>query len=122
MIDIPKSTATVDVQLINTTTSIIIESAGFVQPVLPGHESLHLPTFCFLIHHRQSERAVLFDCGARKNWRDLPPSIVDVVAEADIQVEKSVDEILVDGGYDLERLNSIIWRYHPLVYHIHICS
>jgi hypothetical protein len=108
---IPKSIETVEVQLINTTTDIVIGSRGFVQPVLPGHEHLHLPTFCFLIQHKASSRVVLFDCGARKNWRDLPPSIVDIVAQADIQIEKSVDEILVEGGFELKNLNSIIWRY-----------
>ncbi|KAH6682824.1 beta-lactamase-like protein [Halenospora varia] len=111
MIDIPRSTQTVDVQLINTTTAITIKSTGFIQPILPGHEFLHLPTFCFLIRHRDFGREILFDCGARKNWRDLPPSIVDVIAEAEIHIEKSVDELLVEGGYDLKKLGSIIWSH-----------
>lgn len=112
MVFIPKSSKTVDVQLINTTASIIVGALGFVQPILPGHELLHLPTFCFLIRHKASKRTVLFDCGARKDWRQaLAPSIVDVVAQAEIRVEKNVDEILIDGGVDLEDINSIIWRY-----------
>ena len=115
MVTIPKSEEVVDVQLINTTTNITIESSGFVQPRIPGHEHLHLPTFCFLIKHRPSKRAVLFDCGARTNWRDLPPDIVAVIAQADIHIEKSVDEILTEGGFPLEDLNTVIWRFNSSV-------
>ncbi|KAH8587096.1 beta-lactamase-like protein [Bisporella sp. PMI_857] len=108
---IPSSEATVEVQFINTTTNITIGPSGFVQPILPGHEKLHLPTFCFLIKNRALNERVLFDCGARKNWRDLPPHLVDVIAEADISIEKSVDEILVEGGFELRDLSSIIWSH-----------
>lgn len=108
---IPSSRVTVEVQLINTTTNISIASSGFVQPVIKGHEKLRLPTFCFLIKHGLSKQNVLFDCGARTNWRDLPPKLVEVISQAEINITKSVDEILVDGGFDLKNLDSIIWRY-----------
>lgn len=108
---IPSSQAVVEVQLINTTTNISIESSGFVQPPIQGHEKLRLPTFCFLIKHGLSKQNVLFDCGARINWQDLPPKIVEVIAEAEISVTKSVDEILTEAGFELQSLNAIIWRY-----------
>ena len=104
------SQAVVEVQLINTTTNISIESSGFIQPHIKGHEKLRLPTFCFLIKHKSTKQNILFDCGARTNWRDLPPKLVEVIAEAEISVERSVDEILVEGGFALEDLSSIIWR------------
>jgi len=108
---LPRSQAIVEVQLIDTTTNITIDADGFIQPILPSHKRLRMPTYCFLVKHPTSKQNVMFDCGARKNWRDLPPKLVEVIAEADITVDKSVDEILIDGGFNLENLNSIIWRY-----------
>lgn len=108
---LPPSQATVEVQLIDTTTNITIDADGFIEPVIESHKRMHMPVFCFLIKHPSLKKNILFDCGARKNWRDLPPFLVKVIAEADITVQKSVDEILVDGGFALERLDSIIWRY-----------
>lgn len=110
MIHIPKSTSTVDVQLINTTTDITVKSSDLLQPELKGQDTLYLPTFAFLIRHQSSGRTVLFDCGSRKDWKNLPPAIVQSVATSGIHVEKSVDEILLDGGQDLNELSSIIWR------------
>lgn len=107
---LPSSQATVEVQLIDTTTNITIDAEGFIEPPIESHKRMQMPVFCFLIKHPTLKKNILFDCGARKNWRDLPPFLVKVIAEADITIEKGVDEVLVDGGFELEKLNSIIWR------------
>ncbi|KFZ19873.1 hypothetical protein V502_03452 [Pseudogymnoascus sp. VKM F-4520 (FW-2644)] len=111
MVYIPKSTFMVDVQLINTTTDITVKSSDLLQPELKGQDTLYLPTFAFLIRHRASGRSVLFDCGSRKDWKNLPPAIVPSVSTSGVHIEKSVDEILIEGGQDLNELSSIIWSH-----------
>lgn len=67
-LNIPKSSSTVDVSIINTTTDIVSTSKVFVKPHIPGQDYVNLPTFAFLLHHRQSGKKVLFDMGGRKDW------------------------------------------------------
>ncbi|KAF2139274.1 uncharacterized protein K452DRAFT_320428 [Aplosporella prunicola CBS 121167] len=114
-LSIPKSSATVSVSPINTTTDIVVPASGFVGPVLKGHEYLNLPTFAFHIRH-SSGKEVLFDLGVRKDWWNLSPHTVATVKKLipALTVDKGITEILKDGGVDLNRISSVVishWHF-----------
>jgi glyoxylase-like metal-dependent hydrolase (beta-lactamase superfamily II) len=104
------------VQLINTTTDITIPAAGFVSPALPGHETLYLPTFAFLLRHSTTGSLSLFDAGARVDLHNLAPKIVPVVTAEGVHqgTTKGIHTILEEGGVRLESIERLIlshWHY-----------
>lgn len=119
-IDVPASSQTVDVRIIDTTFRIINgRPQAFMSPAIKGFDRMNALAYSFLITHQDStgkESKFLFDLGAPKNWKtDLPPSIAQGVEKwerAGIQVscEKYVTEILEESGIPLESIEGAIWR------------
>lgn len=89
--------------------------APFAGPGQVGHESLLGPSISFLIHHRPTDKRVLFDLGSRKDWKNLPPAVLNIITSPgwDIEVTKDVREILTENGVDVEggAIDSIIWSH-----------
>lgn len=108
-LNIPQSSTSVEVSIINTSTNIVCPANGFVKPVLKGHEAINMPTCSFHIRH-PSGKEVLFDLGCRKDWWNLSPPVVNTIKEKilGLDVAKGVDEVLKEGGADLNRISSII--------------
>lgn len=75
-LNIPPSSASVQVRLIDTTSQINgIAVAPFLEPPIKGHDVLNCPAFAFLITHPTLKRSLLFDLGVRKDWENLPPKV-----------------------------------------------
>lgn len=113
--DIPPSSNTCELFLIDTTTDILVESAALIEPEIKGHEFLNLPTFAFYIHNARLDQRVLFDMGSRKDWWNLPPSVVSSFegkGVPGIRVTKNIDEILSAGGIDPGSINAAIWSHY----------
>ena len=112
-LNIPESRSIVNVSIINTTSRIkSIPFSLFVEPPYPGLDDLDCPAFSFLIEHQSSGRKCLFDLGVRKDWDNLPPTIVKRIKDGGwkVTVAKGVAEILQEGGVEPKDIEAIIWR------------
>ena len=111
--DVPKSTATVKVSIIDTTTRLShAPTQMFLQPPIPGFDDLVAPAFAFFIEHPSGDKYI-FDLGVRKDWLNFSPAIGKKLKEIGfhIVVEKDVRDILNDNNIDASDINGIIWRY-----------
>lgn len=112
-LNLPKSDSTVEVHIINTTCDIVVPADAFVKPVLKGHETLNLPTFAFLVENKKLGKTVMFDLGCRKDWWNFAPTVHDLVKKAipGLNVPKGMNEILKEGGVDLNKIEGIVWSH-----------
>ncbi|KAK4500391.1 hypothetical protein PRZ48_008580 [Zasmidium cellare] len=111
---IPESSNTVNVSIIDTTTSIRgVDAWKFLEPSIPGHEYLATLAFAFLIEHPKLDRSMVFDLGLRKDWWNCSPFLLDRFKKGGyvLNVEKSVREILEHGGFDATKLEAIVWSH-----------
>lgn len=111
---IPNSSSTVQVSIIDTTTSIRgIDAWKFLSPSISGHEYLAAPAFSFLIQHTSFNRSMVFDLGVRKDWWNSSPFLTTRFQAGgySITVEKSVREILEQEGVDAAKLEAIVWSH-----------
>lgn len=116
-IEIPESSVTVDVSIINSTSWVGNVPHWFsIKPVYPGFEFNGGPAYVFYIHHRPSNSRLLFDLGVRKNFRThLSPHLLKAMDKVGMQisVEKDVSEILAEqGGVQPGDIDSIIFSHH----------
>ncbi|KAJ7119576.1 hypothetical protein C8R44DRAFT_877996 [Mycena epipterygia] len=65
---------------------------AFVHPVLPGHETITLPKFSFLVEHPKTRKRLMFDLGMRKDPLNFVPSIAN-------------------GGIPLASIDTVIWSH-----------
>lgn len=110
---LPRSDSVVEVHIIDTTTQLIVPAKAFIQPVLKGHETLNFPDFAFLVQNKQLGKTILFDSGCRKDWWNLSPVVLEGIT-ADfpaLRVEKSINEILTEGGFDSNTVDGIVWSH-----------
>lgn len=113
-IGLPKSSATCQVSIIDTTCDIVVPTSALIEPAIAGHEWLNLPTYAFHITHQATGAQVLFDAGGRKDWQNLVPHLYAVVEHAvtGLRVKKDVVDILRDGGVDPSKLKALILSHH----------
>lgn len=112
-LDIPSSMSTVVVHIIDSTSRLQdIPTAIFMEPSIKGYEMLRCPAYSFLIEHPRDGRKLLFDLGVRKDWENLPPTILKNIKDwnAKVNVERGVAEILEEGGVRPQEVEAIIWR------------
>lgn len=106
---VPASPNTVRVRAIDTTTRMVCNAGTFVEPSIKGHERLNFDTMCFLVDHATDfgTEHVLFDCGARKDYWNSPPSTKKMIGTniPALEIQYGVDEILTMNGFDLEDLS-----------------
>ena len=113
-LNIPSSDSTVNVHIIDSTAHISGIPAGFfMEPAIKGYDIVDAPAYSFLVEHPKDGRKVVFDLGVRKDWENLPPSIVKRAKEGNysITIERSVAEILEAGGVKPIDIEAIIWRF-----------
>lgn len=112
---VPSSTNTVEVSIINSTTHMKnIPVEGFMTPHHPGHDTLMLPAYSFLITNSRLNRSIVFDLAIRKDWESAsPPPLLNQIKDsgAEISVEKDVRDILEDGGVDVKTIEAIVWSH-----------
>ncbi len=110
-LDLPKSSQTVCVRAIDTTTNMVCDSFAFVQPEIPLHKKFNFKTMCFLIEHKNHDKTqnILFDCGARKDFWNGSPQTKRMIGGhvPGLQVDMGVDEVLENGGFDLKSLSML---------------
>ncbi|KAI1412544.1 beta-lactamase-like protein [Hypoxylon sp. FL1857] len=118
-LNIPASTSTVDVSIINTTGFMRGLTGGrFFEPYIRGHDFLAAPDYSFLIKHPVLKRSIVFDLGLRKDHWNLPPKTLEQFAKynVDVIVPKHVREILDEHGVDTKSLEAVVWS-HPHMDH-----
>lgn len=111
---LPQSDSVVEVHIIDTTTQLVVPSWTMIQPVLKGHETLNFPDFAFLVQNKQLGKNILFDSGCRKDWWNLSPAaLANITTESipALKVEKSINEVLDEGGFDPKTVNGIVWSH-----------
>ena len=110
-LEIPVSSDTVNVYVIDTTTRIHMPVGTMFEPVIKGHTKLASPSYAFLIEHERLEKRILFDLGTPKDWRMQAP-LENMLEEYgwDLRVEKNVAEILEEYGVLPSTVNAIVWR------------
>ncbi|OHF01872.1 metallo-beta-lactamase superfamily protein [Colletotrichum orchidophilum] len=119
-LNIPPSTATVSVSIIDTTLNGDLPTAPFMGPPIKGFERWHGVGYAFLVTHQDPEgkqRRVVFDLGLPKDWdNDFSPSILEMGKHLDgtMIAQKYVSEILTEGGLDLGEIEALFWSHaHP---------
>src|ERR1700761_2469136 len=111
---IPSTGNTCLLSIIDTTCLLTVPGDTLVEPVIPGHEFMNFPTLAFLIKNSVLDKLVLFDLGCQKDFWNLPPPIADVIDEKvpGIRVDKSLVEVLTEGGIDITQLDAAIISHH----------
>ncbi|KAK1974557.1 metallo-beta-lactamase superfamily protein [Colletotrichum cereale] len=119
-LNIPPSTSTVQVSIIDTTLDGDLPTAPFMGPAIKGFERWHPVGYAFLVTHTDAEgneRRVLFDLGLAKDWEnDLPPPVIEAgkAMGMTMTAQKYVSEILTENGVDLGGIEALIWSHaHP---------
>lgn len=123
-VGLPKSSAICDVSIINTTTDISAPPHFLVQPNIPGHDWMNLPTYAFHIRHQPTGAQIVFDLGARKDWQNSVPAIASLVENhvPGLRVQKDVHEILTEGGVSLKDISAVILSHWHLYVGRTTCS
>ncbi|KAI4233879.1 MAG: hypothetical protein LQ352_008214 [Teloschistes flavicans] len=112
-LNLPKSDATVEVSIINTTTDIVVPAWAFVQPILKGHETMNMPTFAFLIKNVKLGKSIMFDLGCRKDWWNFAPAAYNSIQNGipGLNIPKNINEILEEGKEDVGKIDGIVWSH-----------
>ncbi|KAJ7654497.1 beta-lactamase-like protein [Mycena polygramma] len=111
---IPHSAATVEVRVFDDgNTTLINGSHAFVLPVLPGHESLTVPMFSFLVEHKSSQKRLMFDLGMRNDTENFAPRVEKLITSgfAEVPPHKGIHELLEEGGIPLSSIDAVIWSH-----------
>lgn len=115
---IPHSDSTVEVSIIDTKGHLKLPAAMFVEPQVPGFDTLNACVYSFLIKHRRNGSpekydTLVFNLGMRKDWENGAKSIVDMVTPhaANLTIESDVATILRENGQSLEEVGGIIWSH-----------
>jgi glyoxylase-like metal-dependent hydrolase (beta-lactamase superfamily II) len=116
---IPSGTHTVSISIIDSTSYLSgFPTVNFMDPPVPGFDAMHCRSYCFLIKHQHEGRTnkydtVLFDLGVRKDWENLPPTLVAGFKDAGfvVDVKKDVAEILSEHGQDLNEIGGLFWSH-----------
>ncbi|KAL9006259.1 MAG: hypothetical protein Q9188_000981 [Gyalolechia gomerana] len=114
-LEIPPSSSTVIVRVIDSTTKLEINPDIFWRPESTGPNPIQAPIFCFLISN--AEQHILFDLGVRRDWENYAPSTVELIkATTTVQTQKNISEILDidDSGLGIHStdISAVIWSHH----------
>lgn len=128
ILNIPPSSSTVEVSIINTTATIRgVNAWKFLQPPIKGHEWLAVPCFSILVHHPVQNRTLIFDLGIRKDWWNYAPSLQARFQAGGYRIEvgKDVREILEEEKQqnqhegdgvdrmvvDTKKIEAVVWSH-----------
>ncbi|TDZ32328.1 Cytochrome P450 monooxygenase andK [Colletotrichum spinosum] len=116
MANIPESDNVVRVKLIDTTAAMVGQNTAFVSPVVPGHEVINFRALSFLLEHDGLGKKALFDLGVRKDYWNLPKAVQQGIIGENctifgMRVDKGIDEVLKEGGVDLNTIDYAIWSH-----------
>ncbi|KAB2099457.1 hypothetical protein AG0111_0g12248 [Alternaria gaisen] len=124
MISIPESSNTVNVFIIDTGCKIgNIPAAIFTDPQIAGFENFEGISYVFVLTHTDGAgkvRRVLFDLGARKDWENMAPHVVQATKAIEGAILESIEnvaDLLGRGGIDRASIEALIWS-HAHVDHV----
>lgn len=103
----------ISVELINAVNFGPAQLDRFMSPPVPGLKTLEtLPSCSFLLEH-ESGRKLVFDLGIRKDYLNYAPKIASYIPTTgyNINVEKNVADILIEGGIPLESIEAVVWGH-----------
>ncbi|KAJ5710478.1 hypothetical protein N7488_004634 [Penicillium malachiteum] len=91
-----------------------LSCSDLLEPNIPQHQNLHVPSFSFLIEHPGLGQKILFDLGLRKNFASHPPAVQKFLDEShwELHVEKDITEILKESQVYQQDNNAIIFSHH----------
>ncbi|KAH7034754.1 beta-lactamase-like protein [Microdochium trichocladiopsis] len=113
-LNIPASSATVSVSIINSSGTLRgVRARRFIEPEIPGHDWLATPIFSFLVEHPTLDRSIVFDLGMRKDWWNWPPPLAERLRTSGYTpcVPRHVREILDAGGVDTAKIEAVVWSH-----------
>ena len=115
-LEVPPSDSCCELSIINTTCDIVCPTTSAVEPKIPGYDWLNLPTFSFYMKNKNTGRQILFDLGMRKDWQNAVPRIRDTVSVAvnGLYIKQNVEEILVQGQVDLNKIDAFVMSHWHL--------
>lgn len=111
-LNVPSSSVSVSVKIIDIATISNVPAAFLFTPPISGIKTLApAPSFVFLLEHPSGQK-VLYDLGIRKDWQNLAPEITERFKELGHKpsVEKNISEVLDESGIGKESINAVIWR------------
>lgn len=112
-LDIPSSTKTVKVSIVDTTSRLGgLPAAELFETKLRGFDTFIGPSYAFLIEHEPSGDKLVFDLGMRKDISDHTPAILAKFEGVDLQVTKNVSDILEENNVDLRSIKDVIWSHY----------
>jgi len=122
-LNIPVTSATVDVRIINSTSYQKTRTENLLSPPVAGHDILSFPSYAFLITHQIQGTHILFDVGMRKDWRNAcPPALAPYISDSggsaplQVSVEKDVVDILdadpAQAGICSRDIDAVVWSHH----------
>lgn len=116
---LPASNNTVRVRAIDAMSNQVVDASAFIAPVLPGQETLNLPTMAFLVDHAPSGQRVLFDCGGRRDHQLYAMGVRQKMEEilVAMRTERDMDEILLEAGIPLASVDAMIWSHWHFDHH-----
>ena len=115
-LNIPTSSSTCQLSIINTTCDIAVPPHYLVEPKIEGHKWLNQPTFSFHIKHEISGKELLFDLGTRADWWNSVPHINELISNhiPGFRVKEDVVDILVRGNVNLTNIDAFVlshWHF-----------
>ncbi|KAL4899194.1 hypothetical protein BDW74DRAFT_189460 [Aspergillus multicolor] len=114
MLNIPTSTHTVSVSVIDPGVRLDLPASWFIEPEIKGHERLIVPAYSFLITHPSGQK-LLFDLSVRKDFENLAPELASLLTDpsspATLTAPHNVSDVLVENGVRLDEINAIIWSH-----------
>ncbi|KAI2465126.1 hypothetical protein F4781DRAFT_425033 [Annulohypoxylon bovei var. microspora] len=113
-LQIPDSSYTVDVRVIDTGTLLHLNPSLFWQPAIDGFTGLHAPIYCFLVSH--GSQHVIFDLGVRTDWENYAPKIVSIIKATTTVTPGSDVPSILDGdtsglGIRSADVGAVIWSH-----------
>ncbi|KAH9173065.1 hypothetical protein EDB89DRAFT_804252 [Lactarius sanguifluus] len=109
--------STVRVSVMDT-GHLVAPSAIFVQSPRPGHGTVNVPTYSFLVENERVGKKVLFELGIMKAWKEKLPQLVSVVQSigGTINVTEDIPDKLHAASVSLSSINFVIWSHHHQVH------
>ncbi|KAI1502146.1 beta-lactamase-like protein [Biscogniauxia marginata] len=115
VVEIPPSSATVTVSIINTGWATGIPCTTWFKPRFEGLDTFDLCSYAFLVTHDDGarRRRVLFDMGIRRDWENIVPIWQQIFSDhgVEVKVERDVADILTDNGIALDDVEAMVWSH-----------
>ncbi|KAN0131826.1 hypothetical protein V8E53_010354 [Lactarius tabidus] len=93
---------------------LIAPPSMIVQSPRPGHDTLDIPTYSFLVENERAGKKALFELGMMKDWKEKLPHLTSMVQSigGNIIVTTDVPDMLNAASVSLSSIDFAIWSHH----------